>query len=130
MLFPEKTVIDDTTRTNYYTGGLAGESESTSISLGWIAEMYIDFGYTGMFPAILLVGILYGQVYRRFLRWTASHGLLGAAMATAVLTGVGALENSFTKTFGGITVALLVAWATVKFVVPGWARWLPIARQY
>jgi hypothetical protein len=125
MFFPEKSVIDDTSRTNYYTGGLAGDSEATSISLGWVAEMYIDFGYFGMFPAILLVGVFFGRIYRGFLRWKMSYGLLGAAIATAVLTGAGAFENSFTKTFGGIAATLLAAWAVVNFAVPRWARWRP-----
>jgi hypothetical protein len=125
MFFPEKSVIDDTSRTNYYTGGLGGDSEGTSISLGWIPEMYIDFGYFGMFPAILLTGVFFGRIYRGFIRWRLSNGLLGAAIATATLAGAAAFENSFTKTFGGIAATLIAAWAVVKFAVPRWARWRP-----
>ena len=45
LFFPSKTVIDDSERTNYYTGlGVAGAEEGTSISLGYVAESYIDFG--------------------------------------------------------------------------------------
>ena len=120
------TVIDS--RRNYvvrceFDQASADTDGVVSLSLGWIAEMYTDFGYAGMFPAIFLVGVLFGQVYRRFLRWRASRGLLGTAMVTAVLAGAGALENSFTKTFGGITAMVLIAWAVVNFAVPRWARW-------
>jgi hypothetical protein len=122
LFFAEKTVIDDTARTNLYTGGMAGDSEATSISLGYVAESYIDFGYVGMFAELLLIGVFFGLVYRALVRWKSSRGLLGSALATAVLVGACSLDSSFTKTFGGIIASLLVAWAFAKFFVP---RWLP-----
>ena len=89
LLFVDKDVIDDTARTNLYTGGLAGSSEGTSISLGYVAEAYIDFGTFGMFAALLAIGLLYGAIYRVLSRWHRSRGLLGIAVATAVLVSVG-----------------------------------------
>jgi hypothetical protein len=124
LLFVDKDEIDDTARTNLYTGGLAGSSEGTSISLGYVAESYIDFGAFGMFAALLGIGLLYGTIYRVLLRWRRSRGLLGIAVATAVLANVGPLENSFTKVFGGITVSLFVAGMLIVLVVPRWAPWL------
>ena len=46
------------------------------------------------------------------------------AVATAVLMSVGALENSFTKVFGGVIVSLIVATVMIVFIVPRWAPWL------
>jgi hypothetical protein len=129
LLFADKDVIDDTTRTNLYTGGLGGSSEGTSISLGYIAEAYIDFGTFGMFAALAPIGVFYGAIYRILLHWRASRGLLGIAMATAVLTSVGALENSFTKVFGGVIVCLLVVGVITVFIVPRWAPWLVADRR-
>ena len=74
LLFVDKDVIDDTARTNLYTGGLAGSSEATSISLGYIAEAYIDFGSIGMFAALLGIGLFYGAIYRVLSRWRRSQG--------------------------------------------------------
>jgi hypothetical protein len=125
LLFPNKTVIDDTDRTNYYTGlDLAGADKGVSFSLGWIAEMYIDFGGLGLFPACFLAGVFFGRIYRSFMRSRATRGLLGMALATAVLTNAGYLESSFTKTFGSVAASLLVAWGLAWFVVPRWAPWL------
>ena len=124
LLFVDKEVIDDTARTNLYTGGLAGSSDATSISLGYIAEAYIDFGSIGMFAALLGIGLFYGAIYRVLSRWRRSQGLLGMAVATAVLVSVGALENSFTKVFGGVIVSLVVATMMIVFIVPRWAPWL------
>jgi hypothetical protein len=124
LFFPNKTEIDDTVRTNTYTMGMAGDSAATSISLGWIAEMYIDFGQYGMFAAIFLVGYFFGNVYRRLLLRGRCGHLFGAAAACAVLLPVGFLENSFTKVFGGVVVQLLVIWLLSKFVVPRFCPWL------
>jgi len=129
LLFVNKDEIDDTARTNFYTGGLAGSSEGTSISLGYIAEAYIDFGAFGMFAALAAIGLFYGAIYRILLRSRASRGLLGMAMATAVLTSVSPMENSFTKVFGGVIVSLLIAWAMIVFIVPRWAPWLVADRR-
>jgi hypothetical protein len=128
LLFPDKEIIDDLVRTNFYTGGVIGISEGTSISLGYVAESYIDFGPFGMFPALFLIGLLFGGIYRGLLRWTASRGLLGMGLATGVLTGAAALEISFTKAFGGIVVALLVAVLLAGLVLPHWAPWLRAQR--
>lgn len=124
LLFVDKDVADDTARTNFYSGGLAGSSEGTSISLGYIAEAYIDFGSFGMFAALVAVGIFYGAIYRIPLRSRRSRGPLGIAVATAALTSISPIESSFTKVFAGLTVSLLVAWAVIVFVVPRWAPWL------
>jgi hypothetical protein len=124
LLFVDKDVIDDTARTNLYTGGLAGSSDATSISLGYIAEAYIDFGSAGMFAALIGIGLLYGAIYRVLSRWRRSQGLLGMAVASAVLVSVGAMENSFTKVFGGVIVSLVVAIMMIVFIVPRWAPWL------
>ena len=129
MVFADKEAIDDTARTNLYTGGLVGISEGTSISLGYIAETYIDFGEFGMIAALLAIGVFYGGVYRSLLRWKASRGLLGMAVATAVLTGASTMDNSFTKVFGGVVAALLVAWVMIWLVVPRLAPWLVPGRR-
>jgi hypothetical protein len=124
LLFVDKDVIDDTARTNLYTGGLAGSNEGVSISLGYVAESYIDFGSYGMFAVLLGIGLFYGVIYRALSHWRRSRGLLGVAVATAVLTSVGPLENSFTKVFGAVVVSLVVAIMMIVFIVPRWAPWL------
>jgi hypothetical protein len=124
LLFVDKDVIDDTARTNIYTGGLAGSDEGVSISLGYIAESYIDFGSFGMFAVLVGIGLFYGVIYRTLSQWRRSRGLLGAAVATAVLASVGPMENSFTKVFASVIVSLVVAALMVVFVVPRWAPWL------
>jgi hypothetical protein len=124
IFFPNKTVIDDTERTNIYTGGLAGNYEATSVGLGYVAECYIDFGAWEMMIALFLIGYFYGKIYSHFVRSRAASNLLGIATASAILVGVGTLENSITKVFGGVTASVLVAWLMIWFVIPRWCPWL------
>lgn len=123
-LFPEKAAINDTDRTNLYTGGLAGESEGTSISIGYIGESYIDFGAYGMMAALFGIGCGYGFAYRLLSRSPRCGSLIGMGLASAVLMTVGGLESSFTKVAGGFVACLLVAWLFVRFVVPFSLRWV------
>lgn len=125
LLFPGKAVIDDTTRTNAFTGGAAGWSEGTSISLGYVAESYIDFGRWWMFAALSFIGLIYGYAYRWLLTRSGTP-LLGMGLAVAAMLHVGALDNSFTKVFGGFVAFLIVAYLLVAFVVP---KWVPVLAQ-
>ena len=125
LFFPSKTIIDDSVRTNQYTGlGVSGADQGTSISLGWIPEMYIDFGVIGIYPSVFLIGIFFGLIYRAFLSWAPSRGLLGVGISTAILVSVGDFGNSFTKTFGGVVASLLAAWLLIRYVIPRWVPWL------
>jgi hypothetical protein len=124
ILFSDKSAIDDTERTNLYTGGVAGNYAGTSISLGWIAEAYIDFGEYLMVTAILLIGYFYGRLYRWYLGGPATKGLLGFAFIPTVLMQASLLESSFTKVFGGVVVSCLIVWLIGKFAVQRWCPWL------
>jgi hypothetical protein len=124
ILFPDKAAIGDSERTNAFTGGLAGNSAGTSISLGYMAESYIDFGVPGMMAPIFLFGLFCGLIYRRFIKWRASRGLLGMGIATSVFLSAIFLESSITKVFGGLVVNFIVAWMFVVFITPRWFPWL------
>lgn len=125
LFFPNKAIIDDSARTNEYTGlNVAGASDGVSISLGWMAESYIDFGRYFMFGGIFGIGLIYGLINNLFAGKRASSPLLGDAMATAVLFSAAALESSLTKVLGGVAVTLLMALLFVRFAVPYWQPWL------
>lgn len=122
IMFPWKSEINDTLRTNKYTGGAAGyNNQVTSISLGYVAESFIDFGTIGMFAALTFIGVIYGWIYRRLVSWRRISPLLGSALASATLYNVGALDNSFTKLFGGIIATLIVIVIVCYYIIPVWA---------
>jgi len=124
LFFPNKQIIDDTKRTNQFTRGAAGSDRLSSISLGYVAEAYIDFGAYGMMVPIFTFGLLCGQIHRRFLKSNASRGLLGMGLSTAVLLPTAPLEASITKTIGGLVVSLVVAGAFALVVSPRCFPWI------
>jgi hypothetical protein len=129
LFFPTKTAIDDTKRTEYYTGGAAGEHgavnlQGTSLSLGYICECYIDFGEAGMMIAVTAIGYFYGWIYRVFCNWKRAGPLFGTGLASSILFGAAQLESSFTKIFGGIIVSILVAWVVCVYLVNTFYPWV------
>ena len=130
MFFPEKTEIDDSERTNKYTGtGVAGADTGTSISIGYMGETYIDFGSYGMMAVLLAFGYVLGRIYRYFATSIKSRGILGLGMSSAVLQVMVPFESSITKTVGGVIVAMIVAWLLITFVIPNVARWVQADRH-
>lgn len=128
MFFPWKTEIDDSMRTYIFTGGLTRPREGTSISLGYIAESYIDFGMFGMMACLALFGYALGRTYKILLSWRRSRGALGMALASAAIFGATFLEASITKTFGAFVASLLAAWLICRWGVPKWCPWVVDAR--
>lgn len=125
LLFPSKSAIDDSERTNTFTGlSVSGAEQGTSISLGWIAEFYIDFGAYLMMAVVLAYGAFLGSIKRLFENWHYSRGVLGSAVSMSILLGALYLESSITKVFGGLVASMLAAGIVLRFVAPRWLAWL------
>jgi hypothetical protein len=125
LFFPEKAIIDESAQTNKYTGlGVSGMAEGTQISLGYMAESYVDFGEIGMTVPIFMLGLILGIIYQKLLRHPNSRGILGAALAAATLFSVSALEMGLAKLVGSLITVALVAWLSLTIVVPRFLPWL------
>jgi hypothetical protein len=130
ILFPEKSQIDDSVRTNKYTGlHVSGAGEGTSISIGYMGEAYIDFGAFGMMPVVAAFGFFLGRIYRYMLTSRASRGLLGMGLATTIIQEAAPFEQSITKAFGAIIVMLLISWLLIRIVIPNYAPWVVRAKD-
>ena len=123
LLFPEKSKIDDSDRTNMYTGArVAGTEASTSIGIGYMAESYIDFGPIYMFVPILLLGVFYGLIYRYFII-RKDFRLIGFALGTAILLNVHQdFAASNAKIVGGVVTALIVSVLVFEFIKRNYRR--------
>lgn len=114
-LDPDKPVIDDSARTGTYTGmSVAGAEQGASISLGYMAESYVDFGRLGMMLPLLVWGLLLGRLYRWLIDATP-YPLVGYGTG-AVLAGLGAaaLETSNLKMLAGIMLVFLTLYAAQR----------------
>jgi hypothetical protein len=109
LFFPEKAAINDSERTALYAGiDLAGAEQGTSITLGYVAESYIDFGPIWRFAPIFLLGLFFGLIYRVLVIHSRSK-LICTAIATSILIfNAYAIETSNIKIVGGTVMSLLV----------------------
>jgi hypothetical protein len=125
VLFPEKTMLDDSERTRTYTGAnVAGMESSTSIGIGYFGESYIDFGPIFMFVPLFLLGVFYGLINRLFITRTR-YKLLGCAFAVAVLIfNAYEIESSNAKLIGGTVSVALASVAMYALIGPAVMRFL------
>lgn len=123
LINPDKRVIDDSERTSYYTGDrVAGAEEGTSISLGYVAESYIDFGPVLMMAPLFLWGLFVGRIYGVLVRSTRYPVVGYASAAVLVALGVAALEQSNLKMVSAFLLGFLVLYLSQKFLAgPGLA---------
>lgn len=124
VLFPNKAEVNDSERTNLYTGlGVAGSGQGTSIGIGYIAESYVDFGPVYMFVPIFFLGVFYGFIYRLFV--FSREPLLGYGIAVAILAlGAYTIETSNIKLVGGNTTALLILGSLYLLFRRAFMHWL------
>ena len=111
LLFPNKPVIDDTKLTEKYTGiHVAAWAGGVSISMGYMAEAYIDFGPVMMFTVIAALGLYMGALYRWLLGQKGLKVALGAALAPMALMPAHLLESSSLKVVPPLVLSLIGCW--------------------
>ena len=125
ILFPNKpAIVSDSEVTNRFTGlYVAGATEGTSISIGYMGESYVDFGPFWMFVPIFLVGVWRGLMFRFFLR-KPEQALAGYAFAVALFTQTYQLEVATGKLLGGVLMRFIVLALIFHFVAPRVVAWL------
>jgi hypothetical protein len=118
IFFPEKSTINDSEFTNQFSGLIfATSTEGTSVSIGYMGEAYIDFGYIFMMVPIFLLGLTCGWFYKWISTYPSGPSLIGMGLATVVLYPAAQFETSITKLIGGLLASVLMAWVV--------ARWAP-----
>lgn len=128
FLFPDKAALSDT-ETYARLAGLDPAlvlRDSTSISVGYMGENYVDLGFPGMLAGIFVLGLMLAGAIRYFmgvrhLPWMVKQGLALAMVYN--VAGVG-LEASMPKLFGSIIMFFLVYLLLAKFVLPIGLQWL------
>ena len=126
ILFPEKAALDDTEIfLRYVREGSTEESRSgTSISIGFLAENFIDFGFPGMLAPVAVMGLVLGYSLRYFMTrpvaWAVREGFV-TALVVPLFTG---MELSLAKFLGGTILASVMLALCLKYVYPPVERWI------
>ena len=121
LIFPEKPVLDDSAITKAVTGDtITGD---TSISIGYIVESHVDFGFPGMLVPIFGIGIMLGIAAGYLITRDASL-TVRTAFATAVFFNSFLYGMNIDKALGGFILIFIVAALTLKFGYPLVAPWI------
>ncbi len=118
MFFPNKKHIDDSKQTTRLTGiNLATAKQGTSISVGYMAESYADFGLFYMFFEIFLLGFTIGYIYK-ILSLTALNTLWSFAIVFPLffLTNINGIN--LIKIVGRVIMFFIVFLLINKFILP------------
>lgn len=119
FLFPNKSAVHDSYRTIQFTGmEVATVERGSSISIGYFAESYIDFGVWLMVAPILLLGMVMGRFYRVMQRWRLTCGLWGMGLSSTALVAAIALETSITKLVPSLALGMLGCLLIGRLLVP------------
>lgn len=120
ILFPNKAVLDDTALTRQYTGfSWYGAKAGTSISIGYVAESYVDFGYFLFFLPIVFLSILVGIIYKLLISESSKYIILNLGIIIPIFFPMQLLEVSAIKLLGGIIMNILVFEFVIKlFIYP------------
>jgi len=125
ILFPDKGVLaSDSERTMAFTGhNLASTQEGTSISVGYVADGYIDFGMSGTLIVSILLGLLYGLMARHIVSLNRTHEFSATIAVLVVLYfPVQQFEVSNVKLLGGIIWQWIGCVIFIRYVWPSLSR--------
>jgi len=127
IFFPEKAALSDTETYARLTGtdpALVLRA-STSISVGYMCENFVDLGFPGMLVGMLVIGTLFALIIRYFMRsrlpWMVRQGIVLAFVYNIAASGV---ETALPKLFGSAVMFFIVYLLLVKFVLPAGLKWL------
>ncbi|MDB5487440.1 MAG: hypothetical protein JWQ58_1155 [Reyranella sp.] len=133
FLFPDKQALSDTevfirlTKADIMENMRGG----TSISVGYMAENYVDFGFPGMLAGVFAIGLIVALVIRFFFSfdvpWMVRQGTALAFVYSICASG---LEVSMPKILGSSFTFAVAYGLAMKFAFPVGQRWLETrARQ-
>jgi hypothetical protein len=124
LFFPGKTAINDSDRTNTYTlRNVATAEQGTSISLGYVAESYIDFGVPWMFLPIFIFATGLGYFFRWLQRAPGRFGVWRMGLATVAVFPFFDFGTSITKSVGALVISGIICAALVGFGLKAMILW-------
>jgi hypothetical protein len=117
ILFPDKPNLGgDSWLVRTYAGlYVAGDDESTSVGLGYMAEFFIDYGIPWMFLGLLAYGLLGGAIYQSFSLSCPSRSFFWGVVVAVFLQHFVSYEGELAKLLGGLIQAFLVFLIALHF---------------
>jgi hypothetical protein len=122
LLFPDKPPLpSDTDIAVRYSGirfDLGGNAANTSISLGYVAELYVDFGFAGTLAGTFIFGFIFGRVVRFLTSPCALPAIVSSGLALVVMMPVLFFEQTLLKMVGAFLTTFIVVLVLRKYLLP------------
>lgn len=116
FLFPDKPPLpSDTAVMALYTGQKYRWNENTSISIGHLAELYVDFGYYGGLMGMLVIGLMVGAVYRLLRSSTNTPALVAVGLCLATALPIAYFGTAYAKLVGSFLFTSVLALLFQRF---------------
>ena len=120
ILNPNKPNYEASVKTTKFTGiSYARAAQGVSVSLGYFADSYIDFGYIGMFLPLLFVGLIWGASYFYFIKKSSNSFIFNFSVVGAMYMEFFAYEMDSTYLAGRL-FATLVTFFLLKLLLFPW----------
>ncbi len=117
FLNPNKKVLDPSSKTSEFTmRQVTNVEQGTSISLGFFADFYIDYGFWGMTLALIAISIILAFFFRWVLFNTKYSIVFNLSLLIAIITHIGTFESDLIFFLGSIRNYLVVYIFCNKFV--------------
>ena len=114
-----KGTYDASVKASKYSGiQYSGVKRGVSVSLGYFADGYIDFGYVGMFIPLLILGFIYGGSYFYFVKNSSSNFIFNYAVVGAIYMELFSFESDNIYVAGRLYVNLIVFFILKIFFFP------------
>lgn len=122
VFFPNKPPLpNDAVVTAKYTGLPIGNNPNVSISLGYVGELYVDFGYIGATIATFVLGLLYGFGVRYILKLSSGSRLFIYGLCVTSALVISSFETALIKLVGGVVMSIAATIVIGRFMLPRFA---------
>jgi len=125
LFYPDKPIYEATKKTVKYTGiHYAGFKQGASFSLGYFADSYIDFGYTGMLFPLIVIALFVASIYRAFYSLKKLNILFRFALINVALFEYTSFEADGLFLFGRLLLMFLVFYTLARTIIGPLQKWL------
>jgi hypothetical protein len=119
LIYPSKPALPhDTDVMAQYTGLPNLWDSNTSISIGHLGELYIDFGYLGGLVGMSAIGLMVGRVYRALRDRDDGSVLAAAGLCLFAVLPIAYFGTAYVKLIGGFVLTAIIAIGTQRVVLP------------
>lgn len=123
IIFQDKPpVAHDTDVTSLFTGLSFNNGHITSISIGYLGELYADFGKIGAFLATFILGVLIGHGYRYIVAYKRLPVIINVAISTMAIMPFVYFERALIKLIGGSFTVFIVCLLIQRIGIPWFLR--------